>query len=229
MKMRDLEARTGVSREMIRIYLRHGLVPAPVRPARNVADYDESHVRTIIAVRDLQRESGLTLGQIGRGLDGQSTGRRIEAGAFQNLEALVASRVGVDDQRVTVAALKQSAPHAQEDAEAMQAIGLVDILQTASGPALSLTDARLVSIWSEMRQHGFTEDNGFPPDILTFYVEPAETIAEREASIFLDRTEGKIDEVAAAAMLQKALPAMLDFFGLLRLKAFLRRIHRDEP
>ncbi len=227
MKMRDLETRTGVSRETIRVYLRHGLVPAPARPARNVADYDDSHVRTILAVRDLQRDSGLTLRQIAGVLSGQHTQRRIEAGAFQNLEALVASRVGIDDQLVMIAALQASVPFAAHDAQVMQTIGLVDIIDTTSGAALSLTDARLVGIWGEMRTHGFTEENGFPPNILTFYVEPAETIAAQEASIFLDRTEGKIDEDAAAAMLQKALPAMLDFFGLLRVKAFLRHIHRD--
>ena len=227
MKMRDLEARTGVSRETIRVYLRHGLVPTPARPARNVADYDDSHVRTIIAVRDLQRDSGLTLRQIAGVLSGQRTQRRIEAGAFQNLEALVASRVGIDDKLVMIATLQASVPFADHDAKVMQTIGLVDIIDTTSGAALSLTDARLVGIWGEMRSYGFTEENGFPPNILTFYVEPAETIAAQEASIFLDRTEGKIDEDAAAAMLQKALPAMLDFFGLLRVKAFLRHIHRD--
>src|SRR6266446_3347200 len=54
MKMRELEARTGLNRETIRVYLRHGLVPVPQRPLPNVADYDESHVRAILAVRDLQ-------------------------------------------------------------------------------------------------------------------------------------------------------------------------------
>ena len=71
MKMRELEVRTGLNRETIRVYLRNGLVPEPVRPKHNVADYDESHVTAIIAVRDLQRDSGLTLNQIKNVLNGQ--------------------------------------------------------------------------------------------------------------------------------------------------------------
>ena len=66
MKMRDLEAKTGVNRETIRVYFRKGLLPEPARPARNVADYSDEHVRAINAVRKLQRESGLTLAQISK-------------------------------------------------------------------------------------------------------------------------------------------------------------------
>ena len=38
--------------------------------------------------------------------------------------------------------------------------------------------------------------------------------------------EGKIEEDEAASMLEFALPTMLEFFGLLRLKIFLRNIRR---
>src|SRR3546814_2512177 len=54
-KMRDLEKRTGVHRETIRVYFRHGLLPEPERPAPNVADYGETHVQAVLAVRKLQR------------------------------------------------------------------------------------------------------------------------------------------------------------------------------
>jgi len=229
MKMRDLEARTGLNRETIRVYLRHGLVPEPRRPLPNVADYDESHVRAILAVRDLQRDSGLTLRQIKDSLRGRMGDRRIEAGAFQNLEALVATRVGLDDRPIPIANLLKAFPHAQEDALVLQSIGVLEILSGKSGPSLSVTDARLLTIWGEMRNAGFTEETGFTPDVLSFYVQPSEFVASREAAIFLERTEGKISDERAANMLQCALRVMLDFFGLLRMKAFMRHIHRDSP
>ncbi len=47
MKMRDLERRTGIGRETIRYYIRFGLLPEPVRPKRNVADYTDEHVRRL--------------------------------------------------------------------------------------------------------------------------------------------------------------------------------------
>jgi DNA-binding transcriptional MerR regulator len=227
MKMRDLESRTGINRETIRVYLRHGLVPHPSRPKPNVADYDESHARAIIAVRDLQRDSGLTLKQIKGVLKGQQGPRRVEAGAFQNLELLVAAKVGFNHKPILIASLAKDWPHANADARVLQSIGIVDIIETAAGPALSVTDTRLVTIWGEMRSAGFTEEVGFTPDILAFYLEPSNKVASREAQLFLEHTEGKIDDESAAAMLQIAFKIMLDFFGLLRMKTFMRRIHRD--
>lgn len=228
MKMRELESRTGVNRETIRIFLRHGLIPEPSRPKSNVADYDETHVRAVLAVRELQRNSTLTLRQIRETLQGEHGERRVEASAFQHLEALVATRVGIDEQPILIAALARAFPDAPADAQHLASIKAIEILNSPQGPALSVTDARLVTIWSEMRQGGFTEELGFTPDILTFYLQPAEMIAEREAALFLERTEGRIDGETAATMLQLGLRLMLDFFGLLRMKRFLRNIHEAE-
>jgi DNA-binding transcriptional MerR regulator len=228
MKMRELEKRTGVNRETIRVYLRNGLVPEPGRPKPNVADYDESHVTAILAVRDLQRDSGLTLNQIKDVLNGESGDRRVDAAAFRNLEALVATRVGLDDRQVLISSLAKAFPKAPEDAETFRNMGLVEILQTRNGPALSVTDSRLVTIWGEMRASGYTEELGFKPDILTFYKEPAETIARSESRLFLDLVEGKMDEQSAAALFQDGMRLMIDFFSLLRTKALFRYIHIDD-
>jgi DNA-binding transcriptional MerR regulator len=227
MKMRELETRTGLNRETIRVYLRNELVPEPLRPKHNVADYDESHVTAILAVRDLQRDSGLTLNQIKDVLNGQQGARRVEAGAFQNLETLVATRVGVDDRQVSIASLVKVWPHAEDDARAFERLGLIDIIPTRKGPSLSVTDSRLVTIWGEMRAAGYTEELGFTPDILTFYKVPAEIVAKRESGLFLELVEGKIDEQAAAALFQAGMRLMIDFFSLLRTKALLNYIHRD--
>ncbi|WP_375207867.1 MerR family transcriptional regulator [Hyphococcus sp.] len=222
--MRDLEAKTNVNRETIRIYLRHGLIPEPARPKRNVADYNEEHVRAILAVRDLQKNTGLTLNQIKATLSGDHTNRRVEASAFQNLEELVATRVGIDVKPVLLKAVAKAFPDAPADAKKLESIGVVDIIKTKDGPALSVTDSRLVTIWSEMRQAGFDETRGFVPEMLTYYLEPAESVASQEASLFLERVEGRISEEEAAAMLQIALRLMLDFFGLIHMKCFMANI-----
>jgi len=180
-----------------------------------------------VAVRDLQRDSRLTLNQIKAVLNGEHEVSRIEAGAFQNLEALVAARVGLQGGPINIASLAKVWPHAESDAQALAEVGIVDIIKTKAGPALSVTDTRLVTIWGEMRNAGFTEEAGFTPQMLTFYLDPSNDVASREAALFLERTEGRIDEDVAANMLQVALRIMLDFFGLLRMKTFMRRIHRE--
>ncbi|MFM5885220.1 MAG: MerR family transcriptional regulator [Novosphingobium sp.] len=224
MKMRELEAKTGVNRETIRVYFREGLLPEPDRPARNVADYGEEHVRAIGAVRKLQRESGMTLPQIKAMLNGHRPDRVLGASAFPHLEELVASRVGVQQGLMSLAALVERTPKAEIDAKALDRIGIIDLIDTPQGVMLTITDAGLVNIWGRMRAAGFDEERGFPPEILDYYVEAAAYVAGKEAQLFLDRVEGRIGEDEAAAMLEFALPAMLEFFGIIRQKTFLRNI-----
>ncbi|HMP56681.1 MAG TPA: MerR family transcriptional regulator [Novosphingobium sp.] len=222
--MRDLEARTGVNRETIRVFFREGLLPEPSRPARNVADYGEEHVRAIQAIRKLQHDLGMTLPQIKSVLSGQAPRRTIGATAFNHLEELVSSRVGVEQGLVSIESMREQNPMAASDAEVLDRIGIVELIAGADGAMLSLTDAGLVNIWGRMRAVGFDEEHGFPPEILDYYVEAAEYVAGREAQIFLAQVEGRMGEDEAAAMLEFALPAMLNFFGIIRQKAFLRNI-----
>lgn len=227
MKMRELESRTGVNRETIRVYFREGLLPEPRRPARNVADYDEDHVRAILAVRRLQREAGMTLPQINATLNGDSAGLSLGASAFAHLEELVSARVGVRQGLVPLVSLLEQNAKAEIDAKALGRIGIIDLVETPEGAMLTITDAGLVTIWGRMREIGFDEDHGFPPEILDYYVEAAEYVAGKEARLFLERFEGRIAQDQAAAMLEFALPMMLDFFGIMRQRAFLRNI-RDK-
>lgn len=228
MKMRDLEAKTGVNRETIRVYFRECLLPEPSRPARNVADYGEEHVRAVQAIRNLQRDSRMTLPQIKSVLNGENTlGRPLGVAAFTHLEELVASRVGVQQGLVSLASLAEQHPKGLVDAEALHRIGIIELIDSPDGRMVSVTDAGLVGIWARMRLAGFDEEHGFPPEILDYYVEAAEYVASKEARLFLERVEGKIGEDDAAAMLEFALPAMLDFFGIIRQKMFLRNISQN--
>lgn len=233
MKMRELELRTGVHRETIRVYLRLELIPPPERPRKTVAHYSEEHVQAIKAVRRLQQDNRLSLLQIKAMMNGESSDQRVSANAFPQLEQLVAARVGLEDKLVTLDSLSKRYPHARNDAKALEKPKAVEIIKDDEGhDALSLTDAELVSIWGEMREKGFTERLNFRPDMLDFYVDAARFVAGWDARTFLDRTEGRIDEGTAAEMIEHALALMLDFFGLLRRKAFMEMIRAgraDQP
>jgi DNA-binding transcriptional MerR regulator len=218
MKMRELEERTGVHRETIRVYLRYELVPPPSRPRKTTADYGEEHVKAIMAVRRLQQDSRLTLPQIKALMNGDANEKRVSANVFSHLEQIVAARVGLDDHLVSLDALAIRYKHARKDARALAAFDAIGIIPDEAG------DAELLSIWGEMRNEGFLEDLDFSPKMLDFYVEAARFVGGWEARTFLDRTEGRIDEEAAAMMIERALPLMLNFFGLLRRKEFLKAI-----
>ncbi|MGO4169615.1 MerR family transcriptional regulator [Novosphingobium sp. YAF33] len=222
MKMRELEQRTGVHREVIRLYLRSGVIPEPDRPKRTVAIYREDHVQAIATVRKLQHESRLSLSQIKALMEGGGQQPRVDTTALDQLEQLVAHRAGEDQGPVTVASLLETYPSAAEDTRILAAIGVLAVIETPDGDALSISDAQMVRIWGDMRKAGFDAHLDYTPEVLGFYVEAADFVGKWEATTFLERVTGRVEVGEAADLVEQALPLMLDFFGVLRQRAFFR-------
>lgn len=222
MKMRDLEQATGVNRETIRVYLRHGLLPEPKRSKPNVADYDEAHVDGVRLIRRLHKEEGLTIPQIRRALAGELTDATISIGAFPHLEQLVSARLDSFDALVPIASILSRNPNAEEDAAGLEKIGAVKVAQQEGQRMLTRTDAEIVAIWGEMRAAGFTEANGFNIGLLKFYVSGADQLGRAEVANFLEAIEGKVQTEDAADMALEAINRMMTFFGHLRTKAVLK-------
>jgi hypothetical protein len=221
MKMRDLERLTGVNRETIRVYFREGLLPDPDRPKPNVADYGEAHVRGIRAIRELQHGRRIPLHQIRKAMEGDASAIPSDAGAFVQLESLVAARVGLDDALVPLSSVEALNPSAEADARAFETVGAVKLTRRGGRLWLTRTDAQLVGLWGQMRAAGFREQAGFEPQVVKIYVEAARALARAEVDEFLTTIAGRADEGRAAELAQTALHVMLDFFGLLRMKAVL--------
>lgn len=221
MKMRDLEQRTGVNRETIRIYLKQGLMPEPQRPKRNVADYGEEHVRAIEAIRRLQKKTRLPLYLIRRAMEGDTTVMPADASAFPHLDSLIAARAGVDDALLPLASLRARYPKVHSDARALEKVGAIRLCTRQGKLHLSRIDAQLVSLWGDMRKAGFTEALGFHPEVCELHVKAAEQLAHAELKIFLQSLRGRGSEGQAADMAQAALTLLLSFFGLIRTKTVI--------
>jgi DNA-binding transcriptional MerR regulator len=222
--MRELEQRTGVHRETIRVYLREGLLPEPRRSARNVADYDEEHVRAILTVRRLQSGQRLSLSRIRRALDGDPSAVPPDADVLRQLGDLVDANLGQDDKLVPLSALRERNPMAESDARQLRAIGAVRLHRRAGRIMLSHVDAQLVALWGDMRAGGFTEEYGFDPSVVQMHVEAASQLARREVKTFLARLSTGERGAPASEMVDTALSTMLAFFGLLRTRAVLEEL-----
>jgi len=211
---------------MIRVYLRQGLLPEPHRPKPNVAEYSEKHVKGTMAIRVLQHQRHLSLPQIKRAMAGALGTPMVDPRAFQHLDSLVAARLGVEDVLVPVSTLLTRSPKARTDARALARIGAIRLHSKGGKPHLTPGDARIVSIWGDMRAAGYTESTGILPEITRVYVEAADALAREEVSNFFAATAGRVDEARAAEMVQSAMDLMLSFFGLLRTKAVLEALAR---
>jgi DNA-binding transcriptional MerR regulator len=219
MKMRELERRTGVSRQMVQYYLANGLLPEPARPRPNVADYGEEHVRAIEAIRKLQTDGRLKVQEIRAALDGSGAPVRGEAALMPHLDALFALRAGVDTQRVPLQTLLARNRHAKRDAEALQQVGAITLHREHGQTMLTRLDAQIVDRWADMRAAGFTEDEGFDAGIVALHVEAAAALASAEVDVFLSRVRPEHPPERKAAMAEAGSKVMLDLFTLLRVKA----------
>ena len=62
-RMKDLEKMTEFSRATINFYIREGILPIPLKSAKNMAYYDQDFIEKLERVRNLKR-SGFSLSQI---------------------------------------------------------------------------------------------------------------------------------------------------------------------
>ena len=226
MKMRELERRTGVNRETIRVYLRHGLLPDPLRPKANVADYSEEHVRGIFAIRQLQKDKRLPLRRIKRAVDGDASAMPTDASQFSQLDSLIAARAGIDEALLPLTVVQARHAKASDDIRRLEKIGAIRRIRRRDGFYLSRIDAQLVNLWGDMRAAGFTEALGFTPEVCKLHVETAQALAHEELKIFLAHLSGQRHEDPAADMAQAALTHLLSFFGLIRVKTVLDDLRR---
>jgi DNA-binding transcriptional MerR regulator len=221
LKMRDLERLTGVNRETIRVYFRQGLLPEPLRPKRNVAHYTDVHVRAILSIRNLHHSSRMPLQQIRRAMDGDATAMPSDAGSFADLESLVVAQMDAGDALVPLSRLEDQTPGVSRDVRAFSKVGAISVIRRKGEALVSHTDARLLALWQQMRDAGFSEANGFSPEVVDMYVQAAQSLAHVEVKRFLSIIRGRMDEPHAAELALTAIRVMIEFFGLLRMKAVL--------
>ncbi len=69
LKISELSKRTGVTKSTILYYVKMGLLPEPTKTSRNMAWYDESCVKRLSLIRELQRRKFIPLEHIKQIID----------------------------------------------------------------------------------------------------------------------------------------------------------------
>lgn len=218
MKMRELERRTGVRREMIHFYFRNGLLPEPQRPKPNVADYGEEHVRGILAIRHLQDDQRLSIEEIKQALNGKAATVSADVSALRHLDELVAAKLGADQTLVPLSSLLERNPKAETDARILHKVGAIELVTRKGQKYLSRVDAQIVGTWGDMRAAGFTEELGFDANLVSIYVGRAKDLAQAEIAAYLARVP-HFPKEKKADWAQPGLSLMGNMFSLLRMKA----------
>jgi DNA-binding transcriptional MerR regulator len=223
LRMRELRARTGLSRQTIHFYVTQGLVDGPRKTGRTTGYYTEAHVERLALVRKLQKEHFLPLRAIRMVLANPAEWTALATFSPKQREmlALIKERVSprasdVDAERlIDLRGVLARTGVTRPDFAALARLGLVRVVVRSGRRRISAEDAWLVELWSRVRAAGFVRELGFAPDLLALFDDGVSRIFEEEKRI-LARLTIQLSAPRVAELVERALPLV---------HAFLVRAH----
>jgi DNA-binding transcriptional MerR regulator len=215
LRMKDLCAQTGLSRQAIHFYIQQGVVPEGRKTGRNMAWYGPEHVERLLLVRRLQEERFLPLKAI-RALLGGDAGHLAETQRALLLEvrSRLPQRLTGDDPVELIPLDVAAASHGVSAADAARLVelGLIAVREQGGRRELSSSSSWVLELWGRFRAAGFTPELGFGPDDLLIFDEAVDAMFQRETQLVTERIAGLSPE-RVAEMVQRALPIIHAFIN----------------
>lgn len=226
MKMKELEAATGIGRETIRYYIREGLLPEPVRPKRNVANYGKEHVKRLNLIRRLQQERHLPLSVIksivDAGLDQPQGGFEALIGLEVAMGPLLADGRALAPMKIGDVA--KATGISIEEIRKFAGIGLIHIDERDGGEWLNQRNVRIMEIIAQTRADGFVPEVGYTVESYEIYPQMVELLARRAVVGFYSRLGDKLDQPAAATLAVNGIRTLSEMIPLLLIDKIVRGV-----
>jgi DNA-binding transcriptional MerR regulator len=210
--MRDLCARTGLSRQAIHFYVEQGLVDPPHKTGQTMGYYTEAHVERILLVRKLQDEHFLPLKAIRAMLapsveDDELSPAQREVLASVKARLSPATPTQTSEASVAVGPLLSRTGVTRGDLAELERLGLVSRVTKGR---LTAEDAWVVELWGEVRAAGFVRELGFEPELLAIFARAIDQMFREEKKI-LARLAVTLPAARVAEMVDRALPLVHRF------------------
>lgn len=225
LKMKDLEAASGINRETIRFYIREGLLPEPQRPKRNVANYGEEHVVRLRLIRRLQTERFLPLNVIKTIIQTAEMLPETPGEAFIGIENKVFPLLtdsGLSGARTLAQASNESGVPEHRIRELVD-IGFLCIGYVDEEATLNSRNNAILRLWKELQMVGFTSEAGFTNEHWQAYSIEVNAIVEREAELFAETVLQTAALEDASSMAARGIQIVNEIIPLMRLEALVRR------
>lgn len=204
LRVRDLCAATGVSRQVVHFYVREGLLPPGRKTGRNQAVYGPEHIDRIQLVRRLQHERFLPLKAIKALLAERDDSLTAPQRAF--LAGMRAELVDGDG-RGTVAlqdVLGQGFTQEEDVRELLEA-GLLPHEVVDGQVRLPREELLILELMGALRAAGLTRELGFRASDLGVYKEAVGALVKAELRLVVDRL-APLGPAEAGARIRNALP-----------------------
>lgn len=214
-RMADLVEMAGVPRETIHYYMREGLLPKPVKSARNMAWYNDSHVEQLHLIRSLQEEQLLPLKAIKALLNDPKeypfTPRQRGLITRIRQHHQVSMRQSPKQMPDTAKAIASKYQVPTEDLLAMKKAGFISVSPDECPTA---EEAECIQLWGALSGAGMTKQLGFTPDDLSFLQTAIDLLFDQEVRLFSERL-GDMEEKEIEPLLNTAIPAVSRLLAIL--------------
>jgi len=225
MKISKLSEITGVARDAIHFYIREGLLPKPVKTKKNMAYYDQSYVKRIRLIRELQSKRFLPLHVIKQiltesedniGVNEIKTILELGGKLFKNMES------SPDFKPLTANELISRTGLQGKEIEKLKEVGAITSEMRSGEEVFGEDSIRIVETWSRLREIGFTEERGFSTELMRMYKDLIDILVKKEIQIFATNITGKVSNEEATKMAETAVLLLNNLIGLLRKQAVSR-------
>ena len=156
MKISELAATTGVSKQTVHFYLREGLLSPPVQASKNMAYYDRKHIEEIRLIKELQEQRYLPLAVIKLILEARRTGNDLDKP--DHLEMFEQVFTEARDERWercrTISELLDETGLSEEAVKEMESIGLLTPELMAEGKRFDSYDAAMAQAMGRLLDLG---------------------------------------------------------------------------
>ena len=210
-KMKDLCNITGLGRQAIHFYIQQGLLPPGRKTGHNMAWYSEEHLERIQMIRKLQHERFLPLKAIKAILDEQDTlfspaQRDFLKDLRHSVDIEGMSTHNLAAGSILATELIQEGIVSQSDLDQLIEAQVIGTHVDADGNMrVSQKDIESLKILTELRQAGFTEEQGFHAGLIQEYEKSIAELVNWEGQLVADKL-GNLPPEQAAQVVQAALP-----------------------
>jgi DNA-binding transcriptional MerR regulator len=225
MRMKELEARSGINRETIRYYLREGLLPEPLRSGRNTARYTDVHLEQIAAIRRLQDERFLPLSVIRTMLQPAVSPNETHGLSLPDLEADLRQRLAQRSREPEgVEKLAGRLQLALPEIESMIEAGLLRCEGSGRSRLIPGEDIPLAEGAAALAATGISAQSGYDPRDWSIYLRMVNWLASEELRIFTAHMPPTTSREALTETAERAVEILNNMLGHLHTRALLQAI-----
>jgi DNA-binding transcriptional MerR regulator len=231
LRIRDLEQRSGVSRQTIHYYLREGLLQAPIEKNRNSAWYDESHLARLLLIRDLKENSFLPLKAIRAVIAEEESPAEFTAAQQNTIDSLRDTLRQREHQRSAqqdLSALVEEIRFTQAEIEQLSGLGWIHPRQGGGVWRVNDIEAQLLRAWATVRDAGLTPARGFQPRDFEVFDSLLGELAEQLA-VMLGTRLGSLGAADLETLYDRLVPALNSALGQTHAVKLVQALTRQPP